>query len=292
VAEARLIILKMNRRAWLGIALARALTAQQANNAFPHSARVVAIEDLTHDTKLIRFRAADPKAFGFTPGQFAMLKVPDGFIATWNERYKTSHQQVARAYSFASSPSKLPEFDLIIKLATAPPGQDVPPGLASTFVHSALKPGDHVRFSAPTGKLTLRQDTGRPILIIAGGTGAAPFVSLLEYWFEHNLERNNKITLFFGVRAHRDLFLHDRFRAWEKEGKIRYIPALSQPASGDRWQGETGFIQTTVDKYVNASSDADAYLAGPPIMIREVTKVLEAKGLTKDRIHLDQITVK
>jgi NAD(P)H-flavin reductase len=282
----------MHRRAWLGIALAKALTAQQSTDAFPHSARVIAIEDLTHDTKRIRFRAADPKALRFTPGQFVMLKVPDEFIATWNQRYKTTHQRIARAYSFASSPGQLPEFDLIIKLATAPPGQDVPPGVATTFVHSTLKKGDDVRFSAPAGRLTLRQDTGRPLIIIAGGTGVAPFISLLEYWFEQGMERNNKITLFFGVRAKRDLFWDHRFRAWEQQGKIRYIPALSQPAPGDQWQGETGFIQTTVEKHLRAPSDADAYLAGPPIMIREAIKVLEAKGVTKERIHLDQITVK
>lgn len=291
MAETRLTIGTLHRRTWLGIAIAKALTAQRTD-AFPHTASVIAIEDLTHDTKRIRLRVGDRNALRFTPGQFVMLKVPDAFLAKWNKRYKTNHQQIARAYSFASSPSHLPEFDLIIKLATAPPGQDVPPGVASTFVHTVLKKGDDLNLSAPAGRLTLRQDTGRPLLIIAGGTGAAPFVSLLEYWFEHGLERNNQIIFFFGARAKRDLFLHDTFRTWEQQRKIRYIPALSQPAPDDQWQGETGFIQTVVDKHVRAPSDADAYLAGPPIMIREAMKVLEAKGITKERIHLDQITVR
>lgn len=271
----------------LAIALGWGLSAQQ----FPYQARVVEIEDLTHDTKRIRFRVADASGFEFTPGQYTFLKVPDEFVAEWNQRYQTAHKQVARPYSFASSASRLPLFDLIIKLAGPPPGKNVPPGVASTYVHRRLKVGDEVRFSPPAGSLHLRKDTGRPIIIVAGGTGMAPFLSLLEYWFENQFEKNTEIYLFFGVRSKRDLFYDERFRAWEKEKKLRYFPALSHPEPDDRWQGETGFIQAIVDKHISAPSDADAYLAGPPIMVRETVKVLNAKRITKDRIHYDQIAV-
>jgi Na+-transporting NADH:ubiquinone oxidoreductase subunit F len=274
------------------VALSAALGPRLRAEQFPHRARVVEIEDLTHDTKRIRFRLIDPKGFRFTPGQYLFLQVPDAFVAKWNERYRTSHKEVARAYSFASSSSRLPEFDLMIKLAAAPPGLNVPPGVASTFVHTALKKGDAVSFSAPAGNLYLRQDTGRPVIIVAGGTGAAPFVSLLEYWFESGFERNNQVYFFFGVRARRDLFLDERFRAWEKEKKIRYYPALSNPSPDDRWQGETGFIQTVVEKHLPAAQGADAYLAGPPVMVRETVKVLNAKGIGNDRIHFDEIAVR
>lgn len=282
----------MNRRQLgllaLGAAFAPALVADE----FPHPAKVVEIEDLTHDTKRIRFRLNDARGFEFTPGQYTFLKVPDDFVTEWNARYKTSHKEIARAYSFASSSSRLPLFDLIIKLAGPPPGKDVPPGIATTFVHTRLKAGDEVRFSAPAGSLFLRKDTGRPIIIIAGGTGAAPFLSLLEYWFENRFEKNNQIYFFFGARAKRDLFYNERFRAWAAGKKIRYFPALSNPEPGDGWQGETGFIQTIVDKHIAAPSDADAYLAGPPIMVREAVKVLNSKGITKDRIHFDEIAVR
>lgn len=282
----------MNRRTWAWIALATALGPHLRGEQFPHRARVVEIEDLTHDTKRIRFRLVDQQGFQFTPGQYLFLKVPDAFVTKWNERYKTSHKEIVRPYSFASSSSRLPEFDLMIKLATAPPGKDAPPGVASSFVHTALKAGDQVSFSVPAGNLYLRKDTGRPVIIVAGGTGVAPFVSLLEHWFEMGFERNNEIYLFFGVRANRDLFLDERFRAWEKEKKIRYFPALSNPAGGDRWQGETGAIQSVIEKHLPAVFGADAYLAGPPIMVQETVKVLNAKGIGKDRIHFDEIAVR
>jgi Na+-transporting NADH:ubiquinone oxidoreductase subunit F len=200
---------------------------------------------------------------------------------------------VARAYSFASTASHLPAFDLIIKLASPPEGKNVPPGLASTYVHAHLKIGDEVRFSAPAGKLHLRTDTGRPIVIVAGGTGAAPFLSLLEYWFAQGFEKNNRIYFFFGVRGKRDLFLHHRFQNWARtKDKFQYIPVLSRPAQEDQWNGETGLIQAAVDKHVPAHSGADAYLAGPPLMIREVVKVLHSKDIGDERIHFDPITVR
>jgi NAD(P)H-flavin reductase len=268
------------------------LSAGLAASRFQHRARVVAIEDLTRDTKRFRFRLVDQAGFRFTPGQFVFLKVPDDFVAKWNELYKTTHKEIARPYSFASSSSRLPEFDLIINLVGAPAGKNVPPGVASTFVHTALKKGDEVSFSAPTGNLYLRKDTGKPVIIVAGGTGAAPFLSLLEYWFENRFERNNEIYFFFGVRAKRDLFLDDLFRKWEKEKKLRYFPALSSPAAGEEWKGETGFISSLVEKQIPAASGGDAYLAGPPVMVRETVKVLNAKGIGNDHIHFDQIVVR
>jgi NAD(P)H-flavin reductase len=282
--------LKVDRRAFVGIALSIALSPQL--EAEPFRARVIEIKDLTHDTKRIRFRLSDQKGFRFTPGQYVFLEVPRAFVTKWNERYQTNHKEIVRPYSFASSSSRLPEFDLMIKLAAAPPGGDVPPGVASSFVHTALKPGDEVSFSAPAGNLYLRPDTGRPVIIVAGGTGVAPFVSLLEYWFENGFERSNRIYFFFGVRAKRDLFLDEMFRAWQREKKLRYFPALSNPAPGDQWQGETGYIQSVVEKHFPAGVDADAYLAGPPIMVRETVMVLNAKGIGKDRIHFDEIAVR
>jgi Na+-transporting NADH:ubiquinone oxidoreductase subunit F len=283
----------LNRRTFALLALCFGSSFGLAAGDYPYRAKVTELEDLTHDTKRIRFRLLDAKGFTFTPGQYAFLKVPDEYVNQWNARYATTHKEITRPYSFASSSSRLPFFDLMVKLAGPPPGEDVPPGIASTYIHKELKVGDEVSFSAPTGKLYLRKDTGHPIVIVAGGTGAAPFISLLEYWFENGFEKNNEIHFFFGVRSRRDLFWHERFQEWARtKPKFHYVPALSNPAPEDKWEGETGFIQLSVDKHIAAPSDADAYLAGPPIMMREAVKVLNAKGITKERIHFDEIAVR
>ena len=282
----------LNRRTFGLFALWLGCSVNLLADSYPYRAKVIEIEDLTHDTKRIRFRLLDAKGFLFTPGQYTFLKVPDDYVKQWNARYGTTHGEVTRPYSFASSSSRLPSFDLMIKLAGSPPGKEVPPGIATTYVHAQLKPGDVVHFSAPAGSLYLRKDTGRPIVIVAGGTGVAPFISLLEYWFENGFDKNNEIYFFFGVRGRKDLFWHERFQEWARtKTKFRYIPALSSPAPEDNWHGETGFIHSVVEKHVAAPSDADAYLAGPPIMVREVVKVLDSKGIGKERIHYDAIAV-
>jgi Na+-transporting NADH:ubiquinone oxidoreductase subunit F len=282
----------LNRRVFALLVLWLGASVNVRAAEYPYRAKVREIEDLTHDTRRIRFRLLDAKGFTFTPGQYTFLKVPDDYVKQWNARYTTSYKEVARPYSFATSSSRLPFFDLMVKLAGPPPGKDVPPGIASTYIHTQLKVGDEVSFSAPAGKLYLRKDTGRPIVIVAGGTGAAPFISLLEYWFENGFEKKNEIYFFFGVRSRRDLFLHERFQQWARtKTKFHYFPALSNPMPDDKWDGETGFIQLIVDKHIAAPSVADAYLAGPPIMMREAVKVLNSKGIGKERIHFDEIAV-
>ena len=260
---------------------------------FPHEARVTKLEDLNHNVKRVRMRLVDSDGFGFKPGQFVFLKVPDNYIREWNEKHATAHQNVSRPYSFASSPRRLPLFEFIIKLAAAPRGKNVPPGLASTYVHTRLRVGDLVRISAPQGSLYLGVEKGRPIVVIAGGSGAAPFVGLLEYWIENGLDQTSRISFFFGVRSKKDLFLHDQFTHWASERKnISYFPALSHPQPPDEWKGETGYIQILLDKELAAPSAAEAYLAGPPIMLKEAVKVLKAKGVSSNRIHYDQIQVR
>lgn len=289
IAASRALILALLTCLVVGFASQRSLHAQ----LFEHKAKVVKIENLTHDTRLIRCRLAGAKGFQFTPGQYIFLKVPEDFVKEWNERYKTTHAEVTRPYSFASSSRQLPLFDLIIKLVSAPPGKNVSPGIATTYVHTRLKVGDVLDISQPFGELSLRKEQGGPIVIVAGGTGAAPFVSLLEYWFEKKFDRHNEIYFYFGVRAKKDLFYHEKFQRWARKKKnFHYIPALSKPDAGDNWSGETGFIQKVVEKYLKSPSDADAYLAGPPIMVTETVKVLTAKGISKERIHYDEIEVK
>ncbi len=260
---------------------------------FPYEARVTELEDLNHNVKRVRMSLVNPGGFDFKPGQFVFLKVPDAYLLEWNEKHGTAHENVSRPYSFASSPRQLPLFDFIIKRVAAPRGKDVPPGLASTYVHARLSVGELVRISPPQGSLYLGIEKGRPIVVIAGGSGAAPFVGLLEYWIESGVDQTSTISLFFGVRNKKDLFLHDQFTRWASERKnISYFPVLSHPQPTDEWQGETGYVQIALEKQLPAPSAAEAYLAGPPIMLREVVKVLKAKGVTSDRIHYDQIQVR
>ena len=251
---------------------------------------MLAIEDLTHDVKRVRLVLLNPGGFAFKPGQFVFLKVPEEFVRTGTPG---TGRPMARSFDPTPSPLRPAGFRSSTS-SSSTSGRRA----ARTFRLASLRPtstpGSSPAISStsatPPGTLYLGQDSDRPILVVAGGSGAAPFVGLLEYWFEAGMNRTRKIHFFFGVRSRRDLLLHDKFTGWaaEKEN-FTYTPALSSPREGDDWQGETGYIQLSVEKYVEAPSEAEAYLAGPPIMVKMVTEVLREKGIPDSRIFFDQI---
>ena len=275
------------------------LPSQIQGRDFPHQAELILIEKLTHDVLRFRLRPKESEKFVWAPGQHVFLRVPDVYFVDFKKRYGDKVKdvykevdEVSKPYSFASSPSDRSHFDIITKYYGARPGRDVPPGLLSSYLHKHVRVGDVITVSEPTGTLYEKNDADRPIVVLAGGVGASPFVGLLKYWFENNVNDKRKIYFFLGVRAKRDLLLHDQFQKWAKEKKnFYYIPGLSRPQPDDDWKGETGYINQVFERYFTENIDADAYLAGSPIMVREAIKSLRKKGVDEDNIYRDPIKV-
>lgn len=260
---------------------------------FLHTAKVIALEDLNHSVKRVRLRLQSENNFSFAPGQFIFIKVPHGYVTKWNKRYSTNHSTIVRPYSIASAPHQLPYLDLIIGHQRNPPGKTVPPGLASTYIHTTLKVGDMLTFSSPHGNLMTMHDDDTetrsdPLILVAGGTGLAPFLSVLNHYFQTNQQR--QIYLYLGVKSIRDLLLDETLSRWASTHEyFRYIPTLSKPAEGKSWQGRIGYVNTILDQDFNPPLIADVALAGSPIMIRETIRVLQEKGLPRHRIHYDEV---
>ena len=229
-----------------------------------YEASVAAIEALTYDTKLVRFNLGND-SLEFKPGQYVQLLVPgtDQF----------------RAYSVASPPSGRSQFELIVRY--------VPGGLCTGWVHKALAAGDRVKLTGPFGDFYLREDSGREIVAIGGGSGMAPMRSIVLHLAEQGMPR--KTTLFFGARSLRDLFYIDVYRELEKRfGNFRYVPALSEPLPRDNWTGETGFITQVAAKYLNRDGEKEAVLCGPPPMIDAALRVLPQLGVSAEHIYFDK----
>lgn len=226
---------------------------------------VLAIEDLTHDIKFIRLRLDEPSEINFKPGQYIQFKVPqtDEF----------------RAYSVASLPSRRDTIELIVRL--------VPGGLCSTYIHEVLDVKDEIAITGPYGEFFLREDSDRDIICIGGGCGMAPIRSIIYHLKEKNMPR--RITYFFGARRAMDLFYTEELRDIQGQcPNFKYVPALSEPKPEDKWEGETGFITQTVERYIEAGSNMDAYLCGPPPMIDASLKVLTNKGISPEHIYYDK----
>lgn len=222
--------------------------------------RVEARTWLSHDVLGLTLKLPRRSGFRYLPGQYIDLLLDDG-----------------RRRSFS--------------LANAPNGQTLE-------LHVRVTPGGHfarwathempdraiLRFDGPLGAFYLRCDSQRPILMMAGGTGIAPIHAMLDDLLAHPTGR--PVHLFWGVRAQRDLYLHERLQQWAAaHTALRYTPVLSAPEDG--WHGETGLVHEALLRSYPDLRGREAYLSGPPAMVRAGKEAFVAAGLDADHLFYD-----
>jgi len=196
---------------------------------------------------------------------------------------------IFRAYSMANHPAEGNIVMLNVRIASPPPGMDVPPGLASSYIFN-LKPGDKVMVSGPYGEF-FAKDTEREMLYVGGGAGMAPMRSHI-FDLLRTKRSKRKISFWYGARSKREMFYDDEFKALEKEfPNFSYHVALSDPMAEDNWEGPVGFIHQVVqDNYLcdhDAPEDIEYYMCGPPMMVDAVDNMLYNLGVEKEMIDYD-----
>ena len=109
-----------------------------------------------------------------------------------------------------------------------------------------------LRIEAPFGSFFLREDTNKPIVMVAGGTGFAPIKGIIEYMLHNNIQRN--VTLYWGAHSLKDLYMPALPESWAAEyPHIKFIPVLSDAIAEDHWQGRTGYVhQAVLDDFVKS----------------------------------------
>lgn len=232
--------------------------------------RVAFIKDLTHDIKLIRFDLIEPNEIKFKAGQYVQLET---------KPYDGVKEVVQRAYSMCSPAYEKKYVELMIRL--------VPEGICTTWVFKHLKEGDSVRIIGPMGDFQLHEGEGE-IVMVAGGSGMAPMVSLLSDMAKNKITR--KATYFFGALTKKDMFCLDEMAAFEQQlPNFKFMPSLSAPDPGDDWDGLTGLITVPLEKHLQQidTSKAQCYLCGSPGMINACTAIMKKQGITSDRIFFD-----
>lgn len=238
-------------------------------NIREYAARCARIEDLTHDMKRFRLELTDPPALEFTAGQYVQLFCPS---------YGRGRGEVYRAYSIASDPHDTGAVELIIRR--------VPGGICTTWCFDYLKTGAAVRFNGPYGDFRLSGNSA-PMVFLAGGSGIAPFVSIL-----HAMRRGQDrrpAVFFFGARTVRDLCLADQMAEFARAlPDFTYVPVVSQPAGADAWQGETGLVTEAVRRRFKDLSGHEGYLCGSPGLIDAAVELFTALGMPGDRIYYDK----
>ncbi len=228
---------------------------------------VVANEPVTHDLRRLAVRLVEPETFEFFPGQYVDIAVPG--------------TDEARSFSMANVSAAAGELEFVIKV--------YPDGLFSTFLADTLDVGDRLEVTGPFGVFTLREAPEKELVFVGGGAGMAPILSLLRQMAERGLDRPTRF--YYGARSRRDLCFENELRGLERTlPDFRYVPALSEPADDDAWDGEVGLITDVVRRCEGDLTGADAYVCGPPPMVEAAVELLPALGVDDGRVFYDKFT--
>src|SRR5712692_3575668 len=225
-----------------------------------YTARLIRSVSLSDQTKHLEFEMEGVNRFGFVPGQWLSLKAN-----------KSDGEEITRAYSIASPPADNNRFALCLNRV-----QD---GFMSNFLCD-MKEGAEIPCQGPFGDFILRPPL-RDTILIATGTGIAPFRSMLHWLLaDPSRHQDRRLWLLFGSRYEKDIYYHEEFLRHAAEHlNFHYLPTLSR--GGAEWQGLRGYVQEHVAGIVQGRTDMHAYICGLNKMITANRDLL--KGLGWDR---------
>jgi len=166
----------------------------------------------------------------------------------------------------------------------------MPGGKFTDHVFTAMKDKEILRMEGPYGSFFLREDTTKPIVLLASGTGFAPIKSIIEHMQAEAVER--PAVLYWGCRTRADLYRHDWvLQAVQRSPWLRYVPVLSEPQPDDRWDGRTGFVHHAVMQDLPDLSGHQVYACGAPIMVESAKRDFVARcRLPEDEFYADAFT--
>lgn len=227
--------------------------------------RVVQLGKLADDVMLLGVKIPEKERFTFLAGQYVDFLLRDG---------------QRRSFSLANAPQEsggILEFHVRL----------IPNGIFTGHIFNQMKEKDILRIEGPFGQFYLREESERPMLMLAGGTGFAPIKSVIEYSLKQNSQR--PIHFYWGARAQKDLYLNSLAESWIKNhSHIQYTPVLSEPLEEDHWQGRTGFVHEAILEDYADLSEYDVYACGPPIMINSAKQTfVEKRGLDANNFFAD-----
>ncbi|MBF8730147.1 MULTISPECIES: benzoate 1,2-dioxygenase electron transfer component BenC [Pseudomonas] len=218
------------------------------------------VRQLSESTIALSIKGEALNRLAFLPGQYVNLKVPGS--------------EQTRAYSF-SSLQKDGEVSFLIR--------NVPGGLMSSFLTSLAKAGDQMTLAGPLGSFYLRP-IQRPLLLLAGGTGLAPFTAMLEKIAEQGSEY--PLHLIYGVTNDFDLVELDRLQALA--ARIPNFTFSACVANPDSQYPQKGYVTQHIEPRHLNDGDVDVYLCGPPPMVEAVSHYIREQGITPANFYYEK----
>jgi CDP-4-dehydro-6-deoxyglucose reductase len=233
-------------------------------------ARVANIRRAAPDVVVLRIQLPANLAMKYHAGQYVEFILRDG---------------ARRSYSMANAPHTLgeqPSIELHLR--------HMPGGKFTDHVFGAMKEREILRLEGPFGSFFLREDSDKPIVLLASGTGFAPIKAIIEHL--QFTASTRPTVLYWGCRTRDDLYLHD----WAEQAaatmpNLHYIPVLSEPRPADGWIGRTGFVHEALMTDLPDLSRHQVYACGAPVMVDAARRDLAARcALPAEEFYADSFT--
>lgn len=249
-----------------GAAPMPARTTRVAQAALPQprgfvQAAVMAVFDETPDIRT--FRLARPEGFRFTAGQFLTV------------RLKADGREHVRCYSISSAPGAQAYLEISVKRL----------GLVSSALHATLRPGAMLAVREPAGAFLYPSDDQRPLVLLAGGVGITPLMSMLRHAVD--TDPNRPVTLFYSVRRVADIAFHDELSVVTRRHEhVRIFIAVSDEAPGPGHF--PGYIsESLVTAMAPDVAHAVCLICGPQPMMDAMTSMLAALGVPAPQVRFE-----
>lgn len=225
--------------------------------------RVQKLERVSDDVMILYLKLPANERLQFLAGQYIDILMKDG---------------KRRSFSLANAPHRDEFLELHIR--------HFPGGRFSDMVFNEMKEKAILRFEGPLGTFFLREDSDKPIIFMAGGTGFAPCKGILEHIFEKGSDR--QMVLYWGVRSLKDLYMAQLAGDWQRDhSNFTFIPVLSAPLPEDQWQGRTGYVHNAIAEDFKDMSGYQVYACGSPAMVEAGHKAFLQLGLPDEEFYSD-----
>jgi CDP-4-dehydro-6-deoxyglucose reductase len=232
--------------------------------------RVLSLEKKSDDVMVVKLQLPANDVMQFHAGQYVDFLLRDG------DR---------RSYSMANAPHTLVAGSPAIELHI----RHMPGGKFTDHVFGAMKEKEIQRIEGPQGSFYLREDSNKPIVLLASGTGFAPIKAILEHMQHKGITRPTR--LYWGGRRPGDLYLHDWVQAQlAAMPHVTYIPVVSDALPQDAWTGRTGFVHLAVLQDSPNLSGYEVYACGAPIVVDSARADYTQAGLSNEDFYADAFT--
>lgn len=231
--------------------------------------RVSALERASADVMVVTLQLPANDSFKYHAGQYVEFLLRDGS---------------RRSYSMASAPhlqADKPMMELHIR--------HMPGGKFTDHVFGGMKEKEILRIEGPYGSFFLREDSDKPIVLLASGTGFAPIKAILQHMQHQGITR--PVTLYWGGRRPADLYQSGWLQAqYAAMPNLRYVPVVSDAQPEDQWTGRTGFVHQAVLQDTPDLSGHQVYACGAPVVVASAQRDYIAAGLPEEEFFADAFT--